>query len=356
MKSLLRLASFNVLVTIAALLCADRPAWAKGVDAQKLSLPQGPASIEGLGRNFTASLASGTSSYGIDIAVPPAVGGFSPRLSLEYDSGGGVSELGMGWRPGGVPRIRRRVDQGLPRFDESDSFELSGLGMPCDLLQVESGVYRPEYETGSFARVKRSADGSTWEARDKSGTTYRFGGNGFVEAENGQVVTYLLREEVDLHGHAIQYQWETTGGYALLKTVTWNNFSDATRIAVSFSYEARPDVVVRFSSGIRQELTQRLSSIDVTYGGGLVRRYSLTYGSGIHPELTTIGMVGSDGKTTLPTLSLGYTEPSFATSGQVTTMTSPPGRSPSDGNVAVVDLDGDSLPDLLVTQAGQYRS
>src|SRR5512136_60894 len=101
---------------------------AKGVDPQKLALPKGPASIEGLGRNFTTSLASGTSSYGVDIAVPPAVGAFGPKLGLDYDSGGGMSELGMGWRLGGVPSIRRRVDQGLPRFDDIDSFELSGIG------------------------------------------------------------------------------------------------------------------------------------------------------------------------------------------------------------------------------------
>src|SRR4051794_20817950 len=82
-------------------LLAEAPtAHASGTSATKISLPTGPASIEGLGKNFAASLASGTASYGVDIAVPPAAGGFAPHLSLDYDGGGGVSELGLGWRLG----------------------------------------------------------------------------------------------------------------------------------------------------------------------------------------------------------------------------------------------------------------
>src|SRR5689334_18908874 len=109
---------------------------AAGIAPTRISLPNGPASVEGLGRSFVPSLASGTAGYGIDIALPPAVRGFGPSLSLDYDSGGGASELGMGWQLGGLPSLRRRVDDGFPRFDDRDSWELAGLGMPCDLLEV----------------------------------------------------------------------------------------------------------------------------------------------------------------------------------------------------------------------------
>ena len=37
-------------------------------------------------------------------------------------------------------------------------------------------------------------------------------------------------------------------------------------------------------------------------------------------------------------------------------MTTPPGRSPADGNNEIADVDGDGLPDLLVTKAGAYRA
>src|SRR4029434_10639956 len=106
-------------------------------------------------------------------------------LALEYDAGGGVSELGLGWRLGGVPSIRRRVEEGLARFDLSAPFEISGICMPSDLVEVASGVFRPQYESGAFVRVQRSADGTTWEARVKNGFTYRFGGEAHTEEENG---------------------------------------------------------------------------------------------------------------------------------------------------------------------------
>lgn len=150
---IIRLVSWLV---VATLMTASLVARASGVDPTKLSLPSGPASIEGLDRNFEPSLSTGTASYGIEIAAPPAAGGFSPKLSLDYDSGGGVSELGMGWRIGGLPTIRRRVNEGLPRFDDSDAFEISGVGLPSDLLELEAGLYRPELESGAFVRVVRA--------------------------------------------------------------------------------------------------------------------------------------------------------------------------------------------------------
>jgi hypothetical protein len=199
-----------VLVAVATLDAA--PCAASGVDPTRISLPKGPGSIEGLGRSFVPSLATGTASYGVDIAVPPAVGGFSPKLALEYDGGSGVSELGLGWHLGGVPSVRRRVEDGLPRFDDTDSFELAGLGAVSELLEMPDGSYRPRYETGTFARVQRSADGTQWEARTKAGVTHRFGGTGFTEDDEGKVATYLLREQQDLHGHLIRYEWDENSG------------------------------------------------------------------------------------------------------------------------------------------------
>jgi RHS repeat-associated protein len=332
------------------------PAHAGGVGATHINLPSGPGSVEGLGRNFVPSIASGTAGYGIDIALPPAVRGFGPSLSLDYDSAGGASEVGTGWQIGGVPGLRRRVDDGLPHFDESDAWELTGLGMPCDLLEVAPDVFRPEHETGAFVRVKRSADGERWEARVKNGFTYSFGGDGFAETENSRVYRHLLRDASDLHGHKIRYEWDTTEGHALLTRVTWNDFSDKTRIEAVFAYEDRPDTYERFSSGIRQTITRRLKTIDVTYGGSLVRRYTLGYVETPQSRLATFDVVGTDGKTGMPGLELEYTAPSFASAGQIVTMKSPPGRTPGEANVSLVDLNGDGLQDLLVAEAGAYKS
>ena len=328
---------------------------ASGVEPTHISLPKGPASIEGLGRNFVPSLSSGTSSYGVDIAVPPAVAGFGPKLSLDYDSGGGVSELGMGWKLSGLPTVRRRTENGLPKFDASDAFEVTGLGVTSDLLQIADNTYRPEQEGGAFIRAKRSSDGNTWEVRDKSGFTYRFGGEGCTESEGGKVATWLLCERDDLHGHSIKYTWDTTNGTGLLQTITWNGSSDAARLTIKATYESRSDVVERFSAGIRQVLSKRISRINVLRGKETVRSYALTYdNTDNHSRLVKVQMTGTDGVTAMPDLSFEYTQASLATAGQITTMTAPPGRSTSDKDVTLADLNGDSLPDLLVGKAGAF--
>ncbi|MFZ5895573.1 MAG: toxin TcdB middle/N-terminal domain-containing protein [Myxococcota bacterium] len=328
---------------------------AANVAPTRISLPQGPASIEGLGRSFAPSLASGTAAYRIDIAVPPAAGAFAPKLSLDYDGGSGVSELGLGFHWGGLPSIRVRTENGLPRFDQTDAFELVGLGIPSELLLMPDGYFRPQYEGGTFVRVGHVAGSDEWEARTKEGTIYRFGGPGFLESEGKHVATYLLREMADLHGHRIAFAWETREGYALLKSVVWNDFSPNVQQRIVISYEPRPDVHTLFSSGVKNVLSQRVTSIEVTLGGDLVRRYTLGYAPA-RTLLTRIDMVGTDGMTALPPLTLGYTEATFATDGQTTRMGYPPYWTPTDPKAALADLNGDGLPDLLVAEPGNFHT
>ncbi|MGC4070806.1 MAG: toxin TcdB middle/N-terminal domain-containing protein [Polyangiaceae bacterium] len=358
---------FLFLATLWVCTLADWPVFGAGVQPTSLSLPKGPGSIEGLGRNFEPSLSTGTASYGVDIAVPPAVAGFGPSLSIEYDSGGGVSELGLGWRLGGVPALRRRTEDGLPNFDESDRFELTGLGITSALLEISPGVYRPEQESGAFVRVRRADAGDRWEARDKSGVTYRFGGASNLEAEDGRIATYLLSEQVDLHGHIIRYVWNTKGQIATLESVTWNEKTPESTLTVSFSYDSRPDVYERYSAGIRQVLDRRIGRIDVRRGASVVRTYRLDYDAptsdpsanneDVRSLLRRIHVTGTDGATALPDLTFEYTGIHLGTSASgLVTMKSSPGRSPSEADVALTDLNGDSLPDLLVARAGEYRS
>src|SRR5690606_35058306 len=120
------------------------------VGSARISLPKGPGSIEGLaGADFTAQLSSGQASYSIPVLVPPAARSFGPNLALAYDSGAGVSEIALGWRLAGTLSIRRRTQDGLPRFVESDAFEVVGLGSPSELLEVGPGVFRPRFEDGT---------------------------------------------------------------------------------------------------------------------------------------------------------------------------------------------------------------
>ena len=64
----------------------------------------------------------------VPIATSPGRSGFSPQLSLSYDSGAGNGIFGFGWSLS-IPSITRKTDKGLPQYrdaEESDVFILSG--------------------------------------------------------------------------------------------------------------------------------------------------------------------------------------------------------------------------------------
>jgi len=338
------------------LLALAAPARAE-LDSTRLSLPKGPGSIEGLASaDFTPNPASGQASYSIPIVVPPAARSFGPSLSLNYDSGAGVSELGVGWRLAGVPSVRRRTEDGLPRFDDTDTFEVVGIGIPAELLQVKPGIYRPRYEDGSFVRAERQ--GERWEVRTKAGQVLSFGGDGHTVEEAGHVAVYLLRTARDLRGHEVSYEWTTEGGYPLLERVVWNEFGSEFVNEVSFDYEERPDSSRLFSSGIGQILQDRLVAVTVRHGGSLVRRYELGYEDEVHPRLTTVVQVGADGRSRLPESRFGYSRGALTDENTpvLIDMAQAPGRSPAHADTSLVDLNGDGLPDLLIGTAGAYRS
>ena len=330
------------------------------VSSSRVSVPKGPGSIEGLASaEVRPTLSTGTANYAVPIELPPSARGFSPKLSFSYNSGGGVSELGIGWRLSGVAKIERRKNEGLPHFDERDTFGLVGLGTPSDLVEVAPGEYRPQYEDGSFLRVWK--DGEEWRVRTKSGVTLHFGGRGYTESEEDHVASYLLREQVDLRGNRIKFEWNTEGGYALLERVIWNDFSKEARNEVVVHHETRPDPSTLFSAGIRQRLDKRIEKIEVLHGGELVRRYEPHYSRDAHPRLEELELVGADGESSLPAAHFEYSGAHLALDGssgsaELVTIEGAPGRSPGEANASLADLNGDALPDLLIAEAGAYRS
>src|ERR1700740_382526 len=98
------------------------------VTGPRLTLPKRGGALRGIGEKFAANPVTGTGTLTVPIAVSPGRAGFSPQLTLSYDSGAGNGPFGLGWSLS-LPSITRRTDKGLPRYedaDESDIFILSG--------------------------------------------------------------------------------------------------------------------------------------------------------------------------------------------------------------------------------------
>src|SRR5262245_16567734 len=69
-----------------------------GVSNDRVSLPAGPGSLEGIGENVGTNDAMGVMTYHVAFQVPGGFAGVTPSLGLAYSSGQGGSVVGMGFR------------------------------------------------------------------------------------------------------------------------------------------------------------------------------------------------------------------------------------------------------------------
>ncbi|HWW76382.1 MAG TPA: SpvB/TcaC N-terminal domain-containing protein, partial [Pyrinomonadaceae bacterium] len=195
-----------------------------------VALPKGGGAVRGMGEKFGANPATGTGSLTVPLATSEGRAGFTPRLSLSYDSGSGNGPFGFGWSLG-LPAVTRKTDKGLPRYldeEESDTFIISGAedlvpvldaaGERVELQRTLHKVaykirpYRPRVE-GLFSRVERwtrADDGTShWRAitRDNVTTFFGFDENGRVYDPDDprRVFSYLISFTYDDKGNANHY-------------------------------------------------------------------------------------------------------------------------------------------------------
>ena len=81
--------------------------------------------FKALARPFQANAFTGTANFAIPLTLTPGRSGFSPSLALRYSSGTGNGPFGLGWDLD-LRSIARRTEKGLPTYDETDIFVLSG--------------------------------------------------------------------------------------------------------------------------------------------------------------------------------------------------------------------------------------
>lgn len=332
----------------AASLAANKSA----VEPQVLSLPKGPGSIEGLGESFEPQLNTGTAGYRVKLAVPPGVNHFQPDLALVYNSGYGNSPLGIGWRLN-LPSIQRQTDKGLPSFtDSKDIFIHSEAG---ELVPLADGSFRLKIE-GPFMKFKRN--GGAWEAWKKNGTHHYFGTSGAARLQTPKgTFEWRLEKSVDTHGNAMLYFYDTDQGQLYLREIRYSLASATVYQSLHFLYETRPDAFTDYHSRSRVLTARRLAAIEMRSRGNLVRKYRLAYQTGSDLSLLAkVTQFGADGTSALPPLSFGYSVYSPRQFNTVTMVNPPPvSISLTNANTDLIDIDGDSLPDLLYTDPSEGR-
>ncbi|MCP4150696.1 MAG: hypothetical protein GY757_23315, partial [bacterium] len=189
------------------------------IQTPNIELPKGGGAIRSMGETFQPNAFSGTGSYSIPVPITPARG-FEPELSIDYNSGAGNSEWGIGFSLS-LPKISRRTEKGIPKYDDSDIF-IAGTGELTPKLVKKNGelvrdirtesldnekwnvyAYLPRIE-GAFSQIEQwiNADGndSFWKIISRNNTIDIFGktktGRIYNPEDHNKIFEWLIEESI----------------------------------------------------------------------------------------------------------------------------------------------------------------
>lgn len=346
-----------------------------GVSDDRVSLPAGPGSLEGVGENVSLNPNMGMMSYGVPIEVPRGFTGVTPALRLAYSSGAGSSIVGVGWSLD-VPYIERGTVFGLPVYDRGDMFTADGGAELVELPGAPAPTYRARFE-GGFVRYTwlDAGDGREgyWRAEYPDGRVATFGARADGTpvpaarvAGADRTFRYMMVEMVDVFGHRMAYSYEKSGAVSLVRQIEYA-FDDrgAARYAVSFGYEPRADetgaeVLSDAKAGFDERLTVRLAAVNVFSGEDRIRRYELGYeryaDSGGFTRLREVALRGAAGGIYPAVQRFGYSQSLVGVCDDPAGCARPfvidmgdIGVNVGVGRATLVDINGDALPDLVDT-------
>jgi RHS repeat-associated protein len=324
-----------------------------GTAPEGLRLPSGGGAVTSIGADFKTNLNTGVGTYSIPIELPSGFRAQSPQLALQYSSGAGHGEFGLGW---GLPTLSLRRDNrnGFPQYDDSDTFLLNGE----EVIPLGDGLFRPRLDT-TFQRVRRLEVG--WEVTDRQGTRFFLGASAASQerhpdraGEDG-VASWLVERVVDTSGNVTTYSYLEDGHRLYLHRLDYAMFR------MEVEYEERPDIRTVRRNGFAQRTGWRARRIAVgktTLDPSRLRAYDFAYvedplaGHSLLSSVTLTGFLFTDaGEVTehAPPLRFEYA-PFDPVRRQMLSFKSsesdgPPGLSTP--SIDVVDLEGFGLPGVL---------
>lgn len=349
-----------------------------GVSDERVSLPDGPGSIGGVGENLSASDNMGAMGYSVELTLPEGFSDATPSLALRYSSLSGNERVGIGWELSGAPHIERLTLRGVPGYTKEDAFAADGSDELVP-VQAPSGLrrYRSRFE-GSLVRYTWHADeqgqAGYWEAEYPDGSRGFFGAgqegqpvaSALARHPDGGVFRYHLVERVSSVGHRIRYHYSHgEGAHAantpLLTRIEYLFKDGAPRFAVQLHYAERKDGLSNGLPGFALHLKARLVAVEVFSKDILIRRTQLEYEEALAGTsrllavhrfgLRSVPYPASFAFEYSPSLDTKCTDclkPKVSSLGRLRASASG-GLNPENGRSTLIDLNGDALPDILQT-------
>ena len=288
--------------------CALPAAAQTGVGDDRVSLPDGPGSLGGMGDNASINPNMGQMSTSVPLEIPAGFDNITPALSLDYSSGNGNSTVGLGWSSS-LPTIERMAVRGLPQYTDDDRFVANGSEQLVQISTGEPAIYRARFE-GSFVRYawhdRGIGDEGYWTAEFPNGVVATFGATaGGVDVDTARarapdgVYRYLVTSMKDRFGHETRYDYELFGNVPLIDQISYVFTNSTPRYRVTFDYEARDDVESNARGGYNELLEDRLAAVNVFVGTTRLTRYLLSYepyaAAGGSSRLSRVDRFGKDG-------------------------------------------------------------
>ncbi|QHX42252.1 hypothetical protein GWP43_00950 [Treponema vincentii] len=220
----------------------------------------------------------GSASFGIKLKVPEGVKGMAPELSLRYASGSGWGLIGKGWSLGGVESISVDTRFGLPEYNGKDTYIVEG-----SRVKYEGGKWRKEKEQ-QYERIAngwvegRGVSENYFEVTGKDGRVKIYGKERWSGKGAGAKYIYYLDRESDSFGNEVKYVYKKENGAegeeVLLEEIVYGKEGER---KVRLEYEGRGDVRLEGRGKYVRKESKRLSSIEMSVGGRVVRKYGFEY-------------------------------------------------------------------------------
>ncbi len=268
---------------------------------------------------------NGAANYSIPIQIPKGTSGVEPSVSINYSSGSGNGDLGVGFSIGGLQSITRgptniEIDgfvDGVD-FDENDRFYLNGERLVA--LEGEYGADGTVYETTnqSFNRIvshgQLGSGPAYWTVQTKAGLALEFGNcstSCVANITSQGALVWSINKVTDNVGnyYEVIYQRDSEAG-ALDYRVDHVKYTGNQRMGLSpynqvkFIWEDRPDKSMGFVSGERVTGDKRVAAIEVHSHGQTLYDYQFEYRQSPQSRLSQLISVtrrASDGTELPPT-------------------------------------------------------
>jgi RHS repeat-associated protein len=240
-----------------------------------------------------------------------------PEVSLAYVSGGGDGAAGTGWAINGIGVIERAGRwKGAPRYDANDIFLLDGQELvPCPTPGTSAscqagGTHSTKIEF--HLKITRDTGADKWYVWTTDGIRKTFAA---VYGTGAGTFRWGLTEVRDTFNNVVNYNWWCeSGADCYPDTITY------ARTTIRFLRAART-VPAKFALGVGIGTTNYfINKVRVEVDGALAREYVTTTNAGPGTQrdrVATLKIVGSDGTSSLPLVTYGYSGSAVSFSGAV---------------------------------------